>query len=67
MSILSKITQNNNIVKISIAAIAVIIIGIGVYAFSGSDSDDKKASLENLTIDRDMDIESVEDVEKVIA
>lgn len=68
MSILSKIKENNNIVKISIAVIAAIVIIVGVYAFLDNDSDDKKdTSLENLTIDRDMDIDSVEDVEKVIA
>ncbi len=66
MSILSKLPVNNKVAKIIAAAIAVIIVGSLAYKFS-SNNKSKNDEVANLTIDRDMDIDSVEDVEKVIA
>ena len=67
MSIISKLTEKCNIKKALVALGALIII-IGTFLYLSKDSSkDNKALDEVISIDRNMSIDSVEDVEKVIA
>lgn len=68
MSIKSKLAENSNIAKLAILSIAVILIITGLFSyFSKSDDSTGNKVAEAITIDQNMSIKSVADVEQVIA
>ncbi len=71
MSIISRLSINNNIVKILIIIAAIILIVGGVYSYSNKESSGNSenilANVEPEAINSDMSVKSAEDVEKVIA
>ena len=70
MSIKSKLAENSNLVKLAILAIAVILIITGLFSYFSKDDNSQESSSaapQPISIDQDMSVKSVEDVEKVIA